>query len=196
MLINDGNQPAQPKSIILAIEEPELYIHPQLQRIVFNVLKEFASTEGNQDQIIYSTHSPAFVDVWEYHKICVVRKEIVQTGTKVYQCDEGILEKDGEDKKNFQLLNSFGTEKNLMFFAKHTVLVEGEQDGIAVIATGRALGLFRECTEELGISIIDTDGKQEMPKYERLLNAFGLPFTVLLELDDKDERHKDQSSMN
>ncbi|MBM3144928.1 MAG: hypothetical protein FJ010_08125 [Chloroflexi bacterium] len=49
----DGAE-ADNRTIILAIEEPELYIHPQMQRVIFSALRDFSTT----DQVIYSTHSP------------------------------------------------------------------------------------------------------------------------------------------
>ena len=52
-----GAEPkVEPKPIILAIEEPELYIHPQLAKLFYDVMKEFSVT----DQVIYATHSPPF----------------------------------------------------------------------------------------------------------------------------------------
>lgn len=192
-LLGGADSQTETKPIILAIEEPELYIHPQLQRLVYGVLKTFSSTTGTHDQVIYSTHSPAFVDVWDYNRIGVVRKETVEIGTKVHQCEEGVLGT-GDEKKDFQLLNSFGIDKNHMFFAKHTILVEGEQDKIAILATGRNLNLFTEFPEEIGFTIIETDNKEQMPKFQKMLNVFNLPYTVLLELDDKPETH--QSNKN
>ncbi len=173
---------SEAKTIILAIEEPELYIHPQMQRMVYRVLREFSET----DQVIFSTHSLSFVDVGEYHCIGVVRKASVVNGTRIHQCGEGVLGTP-EEKKGFQFVNSFDLEKNMLFFAKHTILVEGKQDAIALVATGRKLHLFNEFPEEIGFSIVTTDSKEEMPKYQKLLNAFDLPFTIWLELDGNDE---------
>jgi putative ATP-dependent endonuclease of OLD family len=82
-----------------------------------------------------------------------------------------------------QFLNSFGVEQNEMFFARKVILVEGEQDVIGIISTGRELGIFKEFPEEKGCSIIVTGSKQEMPKFMRVLNAFKIPYVVLLELD-------------
>lgn len=191
-LIKSDNPPKQVKPIILAIEEPELYIHPQLERLIFKVLKEFASTTGTHDQVIYSTHSPAFVDVWSYHKIGVVRKDSVEVGTKVHQCKDGVLGNE-EEHKGFQLLNSFGIDKNHIFFAKRSIIVEGPQDRIAIIATGRALKLFAELPEEIEHSIVVTDGKGNIPKFQKLMNSFKLPYVVLLELDGKAETDKQNS---
>src|SRR5690606_25919059 len=85
-----------PRSIILAIEEPELYIHPHCQRLIFGVLKAFAGvSEGGEsagrDQVLYTTHSPAFVEIGHYERIAVVRKPNQETGTVVQQCPAGVL---------------------------------------------------------------------------------------------------------
>lgn len=166
------------QSIILAIEEPELYIHPQMQRIICGVLKEFSIT----DQIIYSSHSPLFVEIGQYETIGVVRKDSVEAGTYVCQCELGTLDAESE-RKTFQFLTSFGMEQNNMFFAKKVILVEGENDIIAVLATGRDLSLFGEFPEELGFTIVQTEGKDEMIKFMKLLNAFQIPYVILHELD-------------
>ncbi len=178
--VENKNSPS--RSIILAIEEPELYIHPQMQRLIFDVLREFAMS----DQVIYSTHSPAFIDISNYHCVGVVRKETIRDGSHVHQCGDGVLGSPDE-KKGFQFLNSFGLEQNQMFFANKVILVEGEQDQIAIIAAGRKLGLFKEFPEEIGHTIIVTRNKEEIPKYQKLLNAYELPYVVWLELDGQDE---------
>lgn len=172
--------PSQP--IILAIEEPELYVHPQMQRMVFSVLREFSQS----DQVIYTTHCPAFVAVVSYHCIGVVKKESIPEGTRVHQCASGVLGS-LDDRKGFQLLTSFGLEHNQMFFAKNIILVEGRQDVIAILATGRSLGLFTEFSEEIGYTIVVADNKDQIPKFQKLLHAFQLPYVVWLELDGKDE---------
>ncbi len=112
----------------------------------------------------------------------MVRKESLDEGTKVKQCKHGILE-DESERKTFQFLSSFGLEQNRMFFTKKVILVEGEQDEIAILTAGRHLNIFKEFPEELGVSIVIVGSKQEMPKYMKLLNAFEIPYTVLHELD-------------
>jgi len=166
------------RTIILAIEEPELYIHPQMQRLIYSVLKSFSIS----DQVVFSTHSPSFVDISNYDSIAVVRKRSITEGTKVQQCEVGALDADTE-QKTFQFLTSFGLQQNTMFFAKQVLLVEGEEDQIAILAAGRNMGFFREYPEELGVTIIVTDSKQEMPKYLKLLNRFEIPYMILHELD-------------
>ncbi|RYZ73781.1 MAG: DUF2813 domain-containing protein, partial [Proteobacteria bacterium] len=114
MLIESGRgkgvKGARP--ILLAIEEPELYIHPHSQRLIFGVLKSFAGFKEedgavSSDQVVYTTHSPAFIEIGNYERIAVVRKPDHQTGTIVRQCEAGVLGT-MEEKKGFKLLTSFG----------------------------------------------------------------------------------------
>ncbi len=186
---DQGQQGAQGiRPILLAIEEPELYIHPQSQRLIFHVLEEFGSgqlADGNaNDQVIYSTHSPAFLSVSDYERVAIVRKTDAAVGSEVLQCDAGVLG-DVNEKKAFKLLNSFDLRHNQLFFARRVALVEGEQDEICIVATGRKLGLFEEFPEEIGFSIIVTGNKEEIPKFQKVLNAFGVSYATLLEMDGK-----------
>lgn len=176
--IDDQEENESHRMIILAIEEPELYIHPQMQRIIYRVLSEFSTT----DQVLFSTHSPAFIEISNYQSITVVRKENYSEGTQILQCDPGVLEAESE-RKTFQFFSSFGLEKNKAFFAQKIILVEGIQDVISIIATGRELSLFEEFPEEIGYSIIVTDSKQELPKMMKLLNSFGIDYVLLHEMD-------------
>lgn len=178
------------RPIILAIEEPELYIHPHCQRLIFRVLREFAGigddeaeAEGS-DQVIYTTHSPAFIEVWNYQRIGLVRKLDLATGTTVAQAERGVLG-DPNDRKVFKTLTCFGLRHNEVFFARDAVIVEGPEDEIAVIATARKLGRIAELPDEIGVSIVVTNGKGDVPKFQKVLNAFGLQYGVMLEMDGK-----------
>ena len=57
--------------LLLLIEEPELYLRPQAQRYLYRVLREFSSA-GNQ--VIYSTHSPAFLNVARLDELVFVER--------------------------------------------------------------------------------------------------------------------------
>lgn len=181
------------RPILLAIEEPELYIHPHSQRLIFNVLKEFSGIKdvgeavGN-DQVIYTTHSPAFIEIGNYERIAVVRKSGRDKGTVVQQCPEGILG-NMEEKKGFKLLTSFGLKHNELFFSRNVILVEGLEDEVGIIATARKLGRIKDLPDEIGLSIVITDGKGDIPKFQKVLNAFKFEYGVLIELDGNPEDH-------
>lgn len=184
----DGAQAVRP--IILGIEEPELYIHPQSQRLIYNVLKEFAGVQGDAilgtNQVIYTTHSPAFVDVSDYERVGIVRKDSQDEGTIIRQCEPGVLGS-VEERKGFKLLTSFSLKHNELFFAREIALVEGPQCEIAVIATARKLNRIIDLPDEMGLAVVVTHNKEEIPKFQKILNAFGMKYSVLLELDGKPE---------
>lgn len=194
MLIGRQRDGGAARPIILAIEEPELYIHPHCQRLIFRVLREFAgigddeSNAVGSDQVVYTTHAPAFIEVWNYHRIGLVRKPDQATGTVIKQADRGVLG-NPEDRKVFKTLTCFGLKHNEVFFAREAILVEGPDDEVGVIATGRKLSKFIELPDEIGVSVVVTGSKGEIPKFQKILNAFGLRYSVLLELDGKDDAH-------
>ena len=57
---------------ILLIEEPEVYLHPELQRKMFSVLKNIAE----RTQVIFATHSPIMIsDLWGNSVRLVVKQD-------------------------------------------------------------------------------------------------------------------------
>jgi len=188
--IPDGEQ-AETRRIILGIEEPELYIHPQLSKLFYDVMREFSKT----DQVIYSTHSPLFVDAFEYDKIAIVKKPSAKIGTKVHGCDlqafEGL-----DERRVFQGLTKLNPSINEMFFARRVVLVEGPEDNIAISAVLQAEKMIVNRTEELDWSIVVAGGKQSIPFFQRVLNGFGIPYTVLHDHDITPEMGEDDRKIH
>lgn len=166
------------RPIILLIEEPELYIHPQLGKLFFDVMREFSKT----DQIVYSTHSPLFVDAYESDQVALVSKTSVAEGTKVTTCDRSAFEGLTE-RKIFQGFAKLNPAINELFFARRVLLVEGPEDLIAVTAILRKCGRISQRVEEIEWSVIPCGGKQSIPFFQRILNAFSIPYSVLYDTD-------------
>jgi hypothetical protein len=65
--------------LILAIEEPELYLHPSRCRYMCELLVRLAAVPGHglggQNQIIYTTHSPYLINLNRFDEIRVIRKK-------------------------------------------------------------------------------------------------------------------------
>lgn len=163
--------------LILAIEEPELYIHPQLGKLYFDVLKDFSES----NQVLYTTHSPRFIDVYEYESIAIVTKD-KDRGTKIQNCIttsfDGML-----DKKIFQGITQLNSDVNELFFAKNVVLLEGPEDKIAFTETCKKIGKIINRTEEINITLVATSGIDSMPFFIRVLNAFNINYVVLHDTD-------------
>ena len=199
LILNERNQlvaAAQPvaqdtDSIMLLVEEPELYIHPQLSKLFFDVLASFAVT----DQVIYTTHSPVFVDAYEAERVVIVAKPNVGAGTTLRPCDRSAFE-GLDDRRLFQGFTRLNASMNELFFAKNVMLVEGPEDVIAVVAVLKALGRILSRPEEIEWSVIACGGKEAIPFFQRVLNAFSIPYRVIHDLDIKPGLHPDAEAMH
>jgi len=187
-------------SLIIGIEEPELYQHPNRQRHFSQVLLKLA-TEGiagiaKKTQIIYSTHSPLFVDLERFHQIRVFHKEKLdeclpkQTIIEKTTLDEvaKILEKaddqpegtyTGETLKP-RLQSLFRPWLNEGFFAKKVVLVEGIEDRAALLGIANSMGYD---FESLGISILPCMGKTCLDRPYAIFRSLGIPVYVIWDSD-------------
>lgn len=179
---------------ILAIEEPEIYLHPQSQRNLFRILREIADSGI---QVIISTHSTHFVDTEFFDSISLVRKvtdletegrehsnlTMVSKSSLVAHCRRTGVP---PAKTNVQNITEYyKTTSNYRFnealFARSVILVEGESEELALPEYLRAAGL--DC-DLRGVSAIAVEGKNQIPKYWRLFSAFKVPLLVLFDNDD------------
>lgn len=55
---------------IFAIEEPEVYLHPQKQRYFSTILSRLSG----QNQVFITTHSPTFIRLYEPENVCLIRR--------------------------------------------------------------------------------------------------------------------------
>lgn len=144
------------ESIILAIEEPEMYLYPQAQRALYSNLIELTypkEREGNQ--VFYTTHNPNFVDAQRANEIEMLFKDDNE-GTYCLEKSD-LIARSFLQESRFKIFTHFNTERNELFFAKKVLLVEGDADKI----------LFTTLCEEKwhidldkgGIAIIECGGK-------------------------------------
>lgn len=177
---------AESRSIMFLIEEPELYIHPQLCKLFYDTLFEFSAT----DQVVYTTHSPLFVDATQYESIAVVSRVDKSIGSKTRNCH--IAAFDGlSDRKLFRGLTRLNPAVNELFFARHVLLVEGPEDSIAVAATLQALDMIKRRVEEIDVTVVVAGGKPTIPFFQRVLNAFRIPYAVLHDGDVSADQKQD-----
>ncbi len=143
---------------ILAIEEPEIYLHPQAQRKLYKNFLELAYPEIPDEigsQIIYTTHNPNFVDAFRADEAFILSKD-KDDGTFKNERSEYITAENLRDDK-FRIYTHFNTERNELFFAKRILLVEGDSDKIlfeTLCEEKWDIDIDKEC-----ISIIECGGK-------------------------------------
>ncbi|MHB8756361.1 MAG: ATP-dependent nuclease, partial [Candidatus Acidiferrales bacterium] len=184
-----------PRLVVLAVEEPELYMHPQMERKMRDVLYQLAEQPGFQ--VICTTHSPVFLDIARAHKT-IVRTVKSPEGrmVKFLQVSDDIFA--GQDanaeRERISLVKNFHPTVNEVFFAKRVVLLEESSALVAFARAAELIGMFeRHPNLRRDVTLIDCDGKGSIPMFQRVLNRFEIPYTVI---HDEDRGNRDQEREN
>jgi putative ATP-dependent endonuclease of OLD family len=183
---------------ILALEEPELFLHPQARRHLFTELKEIAATGL---QIIISTHSDSFIDTEFFDEIGrVVKIDDEEEDGKLYTslvtCSkQNLLDYCIETgvpagKATLASLAEYykttsNPKLNEGFFARYLLLVEGETEELVIPELLSCLDI--NCNPQ-GISVIGVNGKNQIPKYWRLYSKFNIPIIVIFDNDNSAQK--------
>jgi putative ATP-dependent endonuclease of OLD family len=162
--------------VIIAIEEPELYLHPHGCRHFYKLLKELANSGL---QVIYTTHERSFIDISNFESIHIVKKEGDET--KVFS---GISFSMSSQFDEVKLASKFNEYINEVFFADKVVLVEGFSDKIACQLALEKLGIDIDLKN---ISIIECGSKTAIEPIARILKHFNINTYALLDADAKTE---------
>lgn len=171
-------------STYFILEEPELYLHPQAQRALFDSL---VALSESKNQIMLCTHASALIDVEKYKSICIVKKDDESVGTKVCQCTDDLFT--GDQKKDFNLSYWINPDRSELFFAKKVVLVEGPTDKTIIPLLAKMLGVFR-----YDYTLVDCGSKDSIPLYCQLLNKFSIPFIAVYDKDHQAHKGADATA--
>ncbi len=191
-ILAESDDESQP-TLLLGVEEPELFQHPPQARHLATVLSELSD---NNSQVIVCTHSPVFLPGDRMFDIRVVRRNTHGDAAEVSSCTlddlaARIAAARGKDAhpemvtqtQVHQCLNPMIRE---MFFSPKVVLVEGIEDH-AYIATWMALTGRQQDFHRLGGHIIPTNGKGYMIEPLAMLEEFGIPSFVVFDSDASEE---------
>jgi len=185
---------------IIALEEPELFLHPHARRHLFKALREVVDA-GHQ--VILSTHSTSFVDTELFDSIGRVVKVDDEealgrkhTALKVVSKADMVAlslntgapkDKVSEDRIGPFYRATAHPKLNEGFFSRFLLLVEGETEELALPIFLTHSGI--DCDLH-GVSILPVGGKGNLPKYWRLFTAFDLPVLTIFDNDSGTETKK------
>jgi len=161
------------KNIVFGIEEPEIHLHAEVQRKVFNFLKE----QSKNKQIIITTHSPIFANCSDKVRLYLVKKEQDKTA-KI---------KSIEDKDEFKLIKyELGAKNTDLFFYNAVILIEGDSEERALPMISDAMGYD---LVEKGIKLINITGKDsaKRKKIKEFLTYLKESDVICYLVLDKDE---------
>jgi len=181
-------QDADAPTLILCIEEPELYQHPPQARHLAETLHALA---GENTQVLVCSHSPIFIPKSDFEKVRII-KELGDPA-------ETVCSKIGYDQLS-QYLNGLGRNPvnrqgivaklfpylspsiNEMFFCKVPVFVEGIED-IAYIKTYIELSGQSHAYRQHGCHLINADKKSNIIEPLAVAQLLQLPAFVVFDLD-------------
>ena len=187
-------------SLILAIEEPELYQHPTKQRHLARVLSEISAGKipgvMSQTQILVCSHSPLFISTERFHEIRLGRRWagegedkgrfVISQVSEQQVCDllNETLLLEGNDQylpdhlsAKLHILDPLVAEG---FFVSVAVLVEGVGDRAALTAVAKAKGIDFEAR---GIGLIPVGGKINLARPHAVFSLFGIPVYAVFDSD-------------
>lgn len=176
--------------LVLAIDEPEVHLHPYMQRAILNYYKRILKNEdssflellkysfdidGIDGQLIIVTHSTdALIDT---------HRNIV----RFYRTHEGITAAisgmDMELRSDIEkhLLMHFQDIKEA-FYSKCALIVEGETEYGCIRGFSQSLNI---ALDDYGICFVNAQGEGSIPKIRKLFEHFAIPSVVIFDSDVK-----------
>lgn len=181
-------------SLILCIDEPEIHMHPYMQRSLVKTvnkiltnkdksfeifLKENFDIDHIDGQAIIVTHSPnvllndykQYVRLYYSQKLCSISGFNIKLENKI--------------EKHLQKQIQYIKEA---FFARCVIIVEGDTEFGALPEWFEKSGIDMDM---LGLSIIKADGKESIKPLKELLEKFGIRCLTLADKDKGEDNNYD-----
>jgi len=199
--------------LILAIEEPELYLHPSRSRYLSQVMLDLSCGKvtgaGPTTQIIYCTHSPYFIDMARFDKVRLASKISVD-GSNAKECTISSFTKtaaaamlatiSGKDPKDFDEKSFTAHASPVMttivnegFFADVVVVVEGLSEVGALWALQKKLG---KSWDALGVVIVPAGGKNNIDRPVVVFRGFKIPTFFIFDGDSRQKEKQQTKNKN
>jgi predicted ATP-dependent endonuclease of OLD family len=212
-----GSESSRGPDLILAIEEPELYLHPSRCRYLADLLLQLAERPGvglgASNQIIYTSHSPYFVDLHRFDQIRLVRKvtspdspvpQSVVTRFSLSQAAQELAKVCNAEPVNFtrdsfraRAMPVMNTIVNEGFFADVVVVVEGLSE---VGTLWKLQEIMKRNWSELGIVVVPAGGANNIDRPTVIFRGLCSPTYFIFDADShligKGRKEEDAKNRN
>lgn len=161
---------------IFLFEEPELYLHPSAQMVLYEALSQISTN----NQVILSTHSPLFLSPSTVGTFIKIKKKIEEDGRSPYSILLPIDLSDIESRDLFQMICF--ENNNAAFFADRIVLIEGDSDHICYSHIAKTINPNWDFTK-YRTAMIRIGGKGNIQRYREFFTRFDIQTYVIADLD-------------
>ncbi|MBK8094514.1 MAG: AAA family ATPase [Verrucomicrobiaceae bacterium] len=156
---------------ILAVEEPEAFLHPQRQKELY---QDILAAQSNNLRVIVTTHSPYIVSETPFTKLGLVKKDGQHASLFVPSVGS---------QREREMFDAYSDDVNAqLFFAEKVVLVEGESDSrVLKVLLQKKLGNAAH-----RISVISASGNANFSPFLRMIRAWKeakIPHLVVTDFD-------------
>lgn len=146
--------------VIVAVEEPEAFLHPSAQRLVS---RRLLADQGPLRSVVVTTHSATVVEEAEFGDLVLCRNHRFYEPTDVPDVARLSI--------NTALLSGFGAE---MAFGNSVLLVEGEGDRQFFERLRRRISSFEASGDLDACFVVPVGGKARFSPWMTLLNSYGM----------------------
>jgi putative ATP-dependent endonuclease of the OLD family len=193
--LTSSPDPTSP-TLVMAIEEPEIYQHPPQARYLAETLHDLSMKET---QVIICSHHPLFIPGDDFESIRIVREKdnpsksytsrlkYTELSNLLKDYNEKILKEQGMLAKLYPSLNPIINE---MFFCSKLILTEGIED-VAYISTYLILNSKMDIFRRNGCHIVPVGGKDKIIKPLAMAKLLKIPVFVFCDADTDKTRESE-----
>ena len=187
---------------LISIEEPETFMHPQMQELFIKNINEAirvllsSKDKDVNSQIIITTHSSHILNskihsTNTFNNICYLHEE-KRNASVANLCNKIVMpnESESEESESFKFLKKHIKYKvSELFFSEAAIFVEGfSEDMIIPYYIEKRKGLSKYF-----ISIFNINGAHGF-LYKRLIEALGIPVLIITDLDIKRKEESEEGT--
>ncbi|MEN6488872.1 MAG: AAA family ATPase, partial [Smithella sp.] len=166
-----------PASYLLLFEEPELFLHPKAQHILFDALRVFA----HEHHVLVTTHSPMFFGPSATETFVKLRKvSNAAPASRPFTQVQPVDLSDMGAKDQFQIICF--ENNNAAFFADTVVLVEGDSDYLLMPHIAKTINPVWDVAH-VPVLFAKITGKGNIRRYREFFSRFGMRVPVIADLD-------------
>jgi putative ATP-dependent endonuclease of the OLD family len=171
----NGAEGAGRAPLMFLFEEPELYLHPKSQRILFSTLERISADY----QVVVTTHSPLFFAPGATASFVRVAK-VPAEPKPIGRLRAVNFDRDNPKAEVFRMARFENADA--AFFSRRVVLFEGESDDAFFKHVAKILNPEWDFDAK-NVAMVRVSGKGNFQRFRSFFEAFGIEVKIVADLD-------------